>query len=135
MHEGGASSEEQVPGLPTNNALSRKLAIDIKVAETPEMIRSRAVAGWKKRSGSFQHAFETLSADTSVKSSSLSGDCGCPQWPLTEIVPVNSPVAAKKTGLPRASDATVSTVSVIVRRPDACLKRPVPPVIWNVKVQ
>ena len=39
------------------------------------------------------------------------------------------PVAAKKTGLFEASAATVSTVSVIVRTPDACLKRPVPPVI------
>ena len=36
-----------------------------------------------------------------------------------EIVPLKPPVAAKKTGLPRASAATVSTVSVIVRTPDA----------------
>ena len=36
-----------------------------------------------------------------------------------EIVPLKPPVAAKKTGLPRASAATVFTVSVIVRTPDA----------------
>lgn len=46
-----------------------------------------------------------------------------------EIVPVNSPVAAKKTGLLRASVNALTTVSVIVRTPDASLKRPVPPVI------
>ena len=46
-----------------------------------------------------------------------------------ETVPVNSPVAAKKTGLLEASANTGSTVSVNVRMPDASLKRPVPPVI------
>lgn len=42
-----------------------------------------------------------------------------PSLATPEIVPVKPPVAAKKTGLPRASAATVSTVSVIVRTPDA----------------
>jgi hypothetical protein len=46
-----------------------------------------------------------------------------------ETVPVNSPVAAKKTGLPRASANTGTTVSVNLSSPDASLKRPVPPVI------
>ena len=46
-----------------------------------------------------------------------------------ETVPVNSPVAANKTGLLRASANTGTTVSVNVRTPDASLKRPVPPVI------
>jgi hypothetical protein len=57
----------------------------------------------------------------------------CASWssPMfaPETVPVNSPVAANNTGLPRASDATALTVSVIVRTPDASLKRPVPLVI------
>ena len=48
-----------------------------------------------------------------------------------ETDPVNSPVAAKKTGLFEASAKTGSTVSVNVRVPDASLKRPVPPVIWG----
>jgi len=42
-----------------------------------------------------------------------------------ETVPVISPVVAKKTGLPKASDNTGTTVSVNVRRPVASLKRPV----------
>jgi hypothetical protein len=46
-----------------------------------------------------------------------------------ETVPVNFPVAAKKTGLLRASANTGTTVSVNLRTPDASLKRPVPPVI------
>ena len=57
----------------------------------------------------------------------------CASWssPMSapETVPVNSPVAANNTGLPSASDATALTVSVIVRTPDASLKRPVPLVI------
>lgn len=83
----------------------------------------------KNRSGFRGHVGETLRIATLgliLYSSSRI-------WRLSlstpEIVPLNTPVAAKKTGLPRASDATVSTVSVIVRAPDACLKRPVPPVI------
>jgi hypothetical protein len=46
-----------------------------------------------------------------------------------ETVPVNSPVAAKKTGLCKASANTGTDVSVNVSVPDAFLKRPVPPVI------
>jgi hypothetical protein len=46
-----------------------------------------------------------------------------------ETVPVNSPAAAKKTGLFMASAKTGDTVSVNERTPDAFLKRPVPPVI------
>jgi hypothetical protein len=45
-----------------------------------------------------------------------------------ETVPVNFPVAEKKTGLLRASANTGTTVSVNVRTPDASLKRAVPPV-------
>jgi hypothetical protein len=63
--------------------------------------------------------------------------CSSP-WPCSslpcslltpETVPVNSPVAAKKTGLLEASANTGDTVSVKDRTPDAFLKRPVPPVI------
>jgi hypothetical protein len=47
-----------------------------------------------------------------------------------EIVPVDSPVTAKKMGLPEESDNTGTTVSVKLIVPaDAWLKRPVPPVI------
>jgi hypothetical protein len=54
----------------------------------------------------------------------------CPSPPATpETVPVNSPVEAKKTGFPKASANTGTTISVKVRLPDAFLKRPVPPVI------
>src|SRR5215472_15242573 len=52
-----------------------------------------------------------------------------------ETVPVNSPVAAKKTGLLWASANTGCTVSANIRTPDASLKRPVPPMIKKVKVQ
>ena len=52
-----------------------------------------------------------------------------------ETVPVNSPVAAKKTGLFLASANTGTAVSVNVRVPDAFLKRPVPPVTSRVRVQ
>lgn len=40
----------------------------------------------------------------------------------------HSPVAAKKTGLVEASNKEIVP-------PDAFLKRPVPPVTWNVLVQ
>ena len=49
--------------------------------------------------------------------------------PNPETFPVISPVAAKKTGLLRASANIGTTVSVNVRTPEASLKRPVPPVI------
>jgi hypothetical protein len=41
----------------------------------------------------------------------------------------------KKAGLPAASANTGSVVSVQVRMPVACMKRPVPPVIWKALVQ
>ena len=51
------------------------------------------------------------------------------ELPPLEIVPVNSPVSVKKTGLLKASPNMGVAVSVSVRTPDAPWKRPVPPVI------
>ena len=46
-----------------------------------------------------------------------------------EIVPSNSPVIVKSSGVPEALNNTTFTIAVDVRAPDAPLKRPVPPVI------
>lgn len=53
----------------------------------------------------------------------------CPSPLATpETVPVIVPVGAKKTGLPNLSNNTGTFNSVKVRKPDAFLKRPAPPV-------
>jgi hypothetical protein len=70
----------------------------------------------EERTGLREHARETLSVGQTLYSFSRSG---MSSLATPEIVPLKSPVAAKKTGLPRASAATVFTVSVIVRTPDA----------------
>ena len=57
------------------------------------------------------------------------------ELPPLEIVPLNSPVSVKKTGLLEASLNMGIDASVKVRTPVAPWKRPVPPVTWKVRVQ
>ena len=56
------------------------------------------------------------------------------ELPPLEIVPLNSPVSVKKTGLLEASLNMGVDASVKVRTPVAPWKRPVPPVTWKVRV-